>query len=543
MAPVVFRRRRWLFSVAAVCLLWPHLLVGRAAAYTPESPEVRAAVDKAVGFLESPAGTDDRMGARALIGLAVLKSGAAKDHPRIVEAVQAIQREVKPGYNPAIIPAERLYSPSVAVILLIELDAAKYASQIETLLEYLLSAQKSIGAWGYPPGNPHAATGDTSMSQYVVLAGWEAFYAGFHVPGEKIDRMLTWLLKTQDPSGGYGYQGVVSSSFAPVQQTEVSPSLTAAGLGTVYACVDLLKAMALAPGLPPALESVEDSRRAHYRSRVPEQYVKEVKSRGKRWLEQNYTTQSGQWTHYYLYALERYHSFREVATGEREEEPKWYNDGVSFLLETQQPDGAWEAGHSAAGEPVNTSFGILFLVRSMKESIERARNFGPGTMIGGRGLPKDTDAVIVRDGSVMSLPEIQAVESVLSVVGEGDDSEQYEKLKAITAMPSEDVTPLIDRHAEKLRRLAGDSSPEARLTAVRALAKRHSMDDVPVLIYALTDPDPLVVLAARDGLRRISRKFHGFGLPDDFTDAQRRAVIEHWKEWFLEVRPDAEFAQ
>ena len=46
------------------------------------------------------------------------------------------------------------------------------------------------------------------MTQYGVLASWEAKKNGFVVPVDSIERVLMWLMRTQDPSGGWGYQGV-----------------------------------------------------------------------------------------------------------------------------------------------------------------------------------------------------------------------------------------------------------------------------------------------------------------------------------------------
>ncbi|NLZ01372.1 MAG: hypothetical protein GXY25_12635, partial [Pirellulaceae bacterium] len=57
----------------------------------------------------------------------------------------------------------------------------------------------------------------------------------------------------------------------------------------------------------------------------------------------------------------------------------------------------------------------------------------------------------------------------------------------------------------------------------------------------MSDPERDIVLAARDGLRRISRKTHGFQMPDDFDEGDRRSAIDQWKRWYLAIRPDAEF--
>jgi hypothetical protein len=73
------------------------------------------------------------------------------------------------------------------------------------------------------------------------------------------------------------------------------------------------------------------------------------------------------------------------------------------------------------------------------------------------------------------------------------------------------------------------------------LAKARDFDDAPTLIYALTDPDPDVVREARDGLRRISRKLDGFGMPEKPNETELRQAIDQWKRWYRAVRPDAEF--
>jgi len=81
------------------------------------------------------------------------------------------------------------------------------------------------------------------------------------------------------------------------------------------------------------------------------------------------------------------------------------------------------------------------------------------------------------------------------------------------------------------------------MAAVRALAKTRNFDNVPTLIYALTDPDRQVMCEARDALRRLSRRPGGFGLPDRPSESGRLAAIKAWKQWYLAVRPDAEFQQ
>jgi hypothetical protein len=76
--------------------------------------------------------------------------------------------------------------------------------------------------------------------------------------------------------------------------------------------------------------------------------------------------------------------------------------------------------------------------------------------------------------------------------------------------------------------------------AVKTLSKVRDFDNVPVLLYALTDPDLRIVREADKGLRFISRKFGGVGLQEEPNSADLKSVQKAWKDWFLSVRPDAE---
>jgi hypothetical protein len=74
------------------------------------------------------------------------------------------------------------------------------------------------------------------------------------------------------------------------------------------------------------------------------------------------------------------------------------------------------------------------------------------------------------------------------------------------------------------------------------MARSGELDNVPALIYALSDPCGAVVIAARDGLQFISRKIQGYGpqvkdgkLPGKDEIKQ---VQDKWKQWYLSIRPD-----
>ena len=510
-----------------------------AVAFTPESREVKRVVARAIKFLESDAAKDNRLGARALVGMALLKHGAKPEHPKVVQAVEAIQKTISAAGDPAAITAD-IYSVGLSIIFLVTLDPSKYHSEIEALLDCLDVRQKKHGGWGYP----NKETGDTSMTQYGVLGSWEALQAGFDVAPESVEGVATWLLKTQDPSGAFGYQGKVSKNFEPVKQAAVRPSMAVAGLGSVYICADLLGLSAPArkdDDLPPAMEEVKPKERAGLRvrgTRIDPRLVRRAQARGDRWVADNFEIGPPQWTYYYLYALERYQSFREAAVGKSSREPQWYNEGVRFLMDKQKDNGSWQ---SNSGAVAGTAFGVLFLSRSTKKRIERARGLGTGTLVGGRGLPTDTRRVEVRRGKVVTESPAGLAESLLEVLKKPGGLRDPGVIEGLVELPVEESRALISEHAAKLRELARDSSPEARRAAVSALVRSGSLDNVPTLIYALPDPDPAVVREARDGLRRISRRIGGFGLPNEPSEEERRRAIDNWKAWYLAIRPDAQF--
>jgi HEAT repeat protein len=98
-----------------------------------------------------------------------------------------------------------------------------------------------------------------------------------------------------------------------------------------------------------------------------------------------------------------------------------------------------------------------------------------------------------------------------------------------------------ERELERLRRLVSDEDFTVRLAALKALHNTRELDNVPVFIFALGDPDPRVVRQARDSLRLLSRKINGFGLSDEPTDGAKLEAMERWKQWYLSIRPDAQF--
>jgi Prenyltransferase and squalene oxidase repeat len=476
-----------------------------------------------------------------VIALALLKAGQPKDHPRIQTAISQITSVA----NSSVRYGE-LYSVGLSLIFLIEHDPVAHRPTINKLIEYLLSVQKKEGGWGYP----EKPTGDTSMTQYAVLGLWVANEAGFSVPIERWERVTNWLLRTQDPSGAFGYQGVDPGIGASqlVAQEEIRHSMAAGGLGSLYVCADYLGLASavdrgdLAAGGPLKPVNRPDdvgltSIAARTRN-VSAARLQAAQDRGNAWMGANYTVQPPQWTHYYLYGLERYQSFRGLAAGSLEREPRWYNDGVSFLVSTQKPNGSWEG---QCGVAVDTAFSVLFLARSTQQTIEVVRRFGKGVFVGGRGIPKDADELEVGVGGVRARKLNDSVEKLLNAV-ETETHPDYER--AVESLEQlhldERVDARLSEWAVRLRRMAGGSDPVRRAAVLRALAQAGEFSDIPILIEALDDPQPIVRNAAEEALRFLSRRGDGFGLKPNASDQDRADNIRRWWTWYRELAPDDE---
>jgi hypothetical protein len=548
------RARGLLFALAAGWGLFAYAESARA--ITPESPEVQKLVASGLQLLGSgdvPSYDNNmrKLGGKCLVGLAFVKAGRP-DHPRVKEAVAAVREFMAPESNAKV----DVYSNGLAIVFLCEFSAERHRKEISYYLDLLEKRQKKQGGWGYDGNSMEGfvmETGDTSQTQYAALGYWTAYQHGFPLKPESLERLTNWLLRTQDPSGVWGYQGAVAPASKRVQQVDTSCSMLAAGLGSTLICADLLQAIPqaakeksswekeelLLDNLPPALRA---AKLAGQKDRPPPVKVggNEVNPAeipaavelAQDWMRANYVVDNGRYQFYYLYSTERYQSFYELWSGNFDYEPKWYQDGYDFLVKSQQPQGGWDQG---CGVHVDTAFAILFLLRSTQKSIQST--LGEGTLVGGRGIPSNVAKAKFR-GNQLIVDQLQTkVDEMLSMV----DDEDQSTLDDLARDPASLVVDKVDAAgARRLQQLVRGGEPPVRRLAVRALGRTGNLDYVPTLIYALTDPDRDVVLEARDALQFVSRRFDGFGPPDEYTDEERYDSAEKWKDWYRSIRPGVE---
>ena len=507
-------------------------------AVNPESPEVREMIERGLKSLEGHAET--RLGGLCLIGLAFIKEGASPENPHIQAAVRACQST---SSEQAVLIDN--YSNGLAIIFLSELDPAKHHELIARFAAALAKKQMKFGAWGYR----NYQTGDTSQTQYAALCIWELLQIGMPPKVENVEACANWLLRTQDPSGVWGYQGEDPGSFNRTQQRETTLSMLAAGLGSTMIFGNVLGLTTPGGGTdvvdleieekPSALQKAEPAGKKKQMRRlagngVDRQRLMDAIALGQSWYEKNFTPaaiEDAEYPTYVLYSLERYKSFEELLTGEDSDEPEWYQHGYHYLKATQLPEGGWK---DRAGKPCATSFAVLFLLRSTQKSIKA--NLGLGTLVGGRGLSANLARMKLRRGKLVTEEQPTEIDQFLGML----DGEGSEALEALVNDPNAlQVNNVGPEQARRLQQIIKSGDATGRILAVRALTKMRSLDYVPSLIYALTDPDHRVVREARDGLRFVSRRFSGFGLADNFTDSQRYNAVDKWKTWYHQVRPAA----
>ena len=521
----------FLMAVCIAALAPRHSLAVR-----KESPEVRKLIDDGLGYLEK--NTDERLGAKCLIALAFHKDGASPDHPRIQEALLSCQettaQQVREG---------DVYSNGLALIFLSEFNPGAHRELISRYAGSMVNRQKQNGGWGYESFK----TGDISQSQYAALGYWELMQVGAAPSVNSVEKGLNWLLRTQDPSGAWGYQGKDPGDFNLVKQSKQSLSMLAAGLGSTMIFANVLGH--LKPGgaaeaerpqveLPAALRKADQGNKKTIRylsgSGVERERVMKAIARGQEWYERNYKPEllrKGQYTCYLLYSIERYKSFEELLFGNAPEAPEWFQHGYEFLKATQKEHGGWS---SRSRDPCATAFAVLFLMRSTQGIINKS--LGEGTLVGGRGLSANLARMKLKEGRLVTEQKPTDVDELLGML-EGSASEGLDALlKDPAALRVTNVSP---QEARRLQQIVKSGNPEARVLAVTALSRLRLLDHVPTLLFAMTDPDNRVVRAARDGLRFVSRRFGGYGLSDNFSDGERYDVRDKWKNWYRRVRPDA----
>lgn len=538
-------------------------VVGAQVKYTPEHPEVEALARKAVAFLtENPQADHGEAVLAAITAIEVSKRYDGEvpvDHPLVQLAVSYVLDDLSKyskGESDRISVAG-IYYACLATILLSETSRDRYQNEVQTLLTMLRNRKQPAGSYGYKDDT----LGDSSQSQYVALALAVTTLHQFPLDLEQARDLLDWYTRVQRPEGHWVYHYLPSLAPSSSNSPGEPQSLAVAGAGTVYLLGDILGLNPVAKSNPAALkgqfrEGLPPSVSLHIRPRDDKANVNKKdgpkiafdgarlassKRSANTWIQNNYRFDAPIWNFYTLYGFERYAYFREKAEGEVREFPTWYDSGVEYLMRTQVGDGSWYEGSQGENANNGTCFATLFLVRSSQVLM---RDGGAGQIVGAQGFDLNTALKAKANGDMVTNAEVKTIDDVMDMLKNTSTEDDLDKI-------SQALGPAIKQFTEKegksrgeqmafLRGLVTDENFNKRLVAIRFLASQQDLDNVPALLYALTDPDFRICREAHNGLRLISRKVDAFTLTENASRAEYDAVRKSWTDWYLGIRPDAQ---
>lgn len=541
---VSFMRRSWpLLNALAVVGIYAPLAFAQ---YSPSHPTVVAMVDKGIAYLEKAEGPggDFAEGGEILVGYTINKVKADPDHPVVKKSINKAVELAR-----SLRGAERhdhkvTYNVAVACLLLCDSDPEKYRPEIEMIRDWYVATQRPHGGFTYMD----AQAGDTSQTQYAVLALWSMNEVGVTPPVETVEAALNWLMRYQNADGTYSYQ--------PTDQLRGvgSKSLATAGMSALLIGGDILKLYGtrgkkqVDDGVPAALRLVveQPDRKGTSGSSLTKAELNPFIERGTNWQTANPTPtpfNTRDWYTYWRYSQERYESFLEIVKNKQEKSPAWYNQGVEQLRQLQDDTGAWGNKHQDhCPPPVATSFCVLYLIRSTQKAIG---SLNEGLQSGGYGLPDDVSAMRQVGDKMVGGSSASSIDDLLTMMEEDDPKASSEENLLDNLRLSANPDTRRAQLARLSRILSSDilSSKDykKRRVAARLLSQADDLDFVPAMIYALTDPDLDTGKFAEDGLRLVSRRFDlvtPVSADPEATRAARKLAAETWKKWYLSLRPD-----
>lgn len=538
------RRSLPLLNCCAVLSLITQCCLGQ---YSPSHPTVMAMVDKGIAYLEKSdaVGGEFAEGGEILVGYTINKVKADPDHPIVKKSIAKALELAR-----SLRSAERhdhkvTYNVAVACLLLCDSDPEKHRPEIEMIRDWYVATQRPHGGFTYM----EAQAGDTSQTQYAVLALWSMNEVGVTPPVETVELALNWLMRYQNADGTWSYQ--------PTDQLRGlgSKSLATAGMGALLIGGDILKLYGtrgkkqVDDGVPAALRLVTeqpDRKGGASGASLTKADLNPFIEKGAGWQAANTTPtpfNTRDWYTYWRYSQERYESFLEIVRNKQEKSPAWYNQGVEQLRQLQDDTGAWGNKHADhCPPPVATSFCILYLIRSTQKAIG---SLNEGLLAGGYGLPDDVSAMRQVGDKVVGGSSASSIDDLLTMMEEDDPKASSEE----NLLDNLRLSANPDTRRAQLSRLSriltsndvlNDKNYIRRQVAARLLSQADDLDFVPAMIYAMSDPNPKVARFAEDGLRVVSRRFD-LVVPESASEGAKKAAIENWKKWYLSLRPDYVF--
>ena len=130
---------------------------------------------------------------------------------------------------------------------------------------------------------------------------------------------------------------------------------------------------------------------------------------------------------------------------------------------------------------MNTVWAMLFLTKSTAKTLRRIQiqRLGAGTLLGGRGLPKDLSSMTVAGGRVVSRPMNGAIEGMLAVLEDPRAEQADAAVAGLVERYYREGPAVLRPFKPRFRKMLADRDPGVRRVAAWALAHTGDMDVVP----------------------------------------------------------------
>ena len=532
-----------------------------------DDAKIRAAISKAQSYLLE---TNSSGGYASIAFLAYVKSGGDKRRAAVQQTVEQILKKVsvEGTYRPT---GHHNYEASVDLMLLEAVNAELYVPQMEAMIAYLLANQQSNGSWYYDNKIEYDC-GDTSITQYVVMAMWAAMRAGIEIPIEVWEKTARWHIERQQPDGGFVYHPFESKLETNPEFHRVTTTMTAAGTSSLLIIRRMLFDEAeIAPEVRPVdskrrfgvLEKFVDERPATQKKAVKgvptmkASAIDKALEKSSKWIQAHWGERvSNHETHfaYHLYTIERIAALMDV---QKLGGHDWYQEGAEELLRRQAPNGSWTDICQATA---STAMSLMFLSKAtstIAPPVKRVAMVGGGLQAGGRGLPDNLDAVQSKDGNIGARKLMGPVDTLLIELERSSEAKVEDIQAAVVEAVQLDRPEDLIGQTARLKKLAKDPRTEVRRTALWALGRSGDVTGAKSLIEALDDPEPAVFREASLGLCILTRRMEGCGQPvdpledsqlgltEESTEDERNSALLRWKiaskkawsDWYLRNRP------
>ncbi len=434
------------------------------------------------------------------------------------------------------------YGMSAMVMCLCADDPDAHQSVLKKLVARLLKNQMDEGSWCYPPGHGKA---DTSQTQIVVLALWDAALAGIDVPLEFWDKMLYFHLITQSGggpgAGGFAYNPGMPTGDKPQPQPSTA-SMGVAGMSSLLIGREQMpslrkkktKQFSIGELVRPV--SDDEAKKIYVpkctKERVDasvagaEAFVGRVNG-----IKGPFAESTADRSIYYCYGLERVAAL------------KGGNFGTAILAQhgpyvagRQQPDGHWEGPD---GPICDTCMAVMFLGRATAKKLTKLdiTQLGRSQAIGGTGIPTSQGgSELARQAERYKTTAVSNISDMVKIFENPDGLIAEETAAQIETMTPKQMAELVKSlggDTRKLRSHAYALAPAARKAALTALSRTRDFRAAPMLLDALTAKEDDVYAAARDGLRYMSRDPFVFDLPvpEERGEGKAAAAIARVKSW------------